>query len=309
NDSNDYEKILSDLDEAIQKSQLRIADIKIRQRRALALWVLYSSILWAVYLVYCIFTLYNQNKGIRAIVNAGIPLILFPFVIYYMRIALAWFYSRKQTAEESRLSTMMTHKNQKLDELKNKTSYYTTHSLLERYDLSESKKSQSVGAVTVSLPAQRPQPLPELPTPLNARNDTQKGNMMSQFSTVPRQPRWFDKMFEALVGEEKSEERYALICDHCFSHNGLVLPRERDSIQYVCPQCHKFNPSKAMATTTNSANNALSLSTRPKSDILIVEAAPPIELDNVKGKSVADRVINRHYAVLDESSSDNDDSE
>ncbi|KAI9025755.1 hypothetical protein CLU79DRAFT_62281 [Phycomyces nitens] len=307
NDSNDYEKILSDLDQTIQKSQLRIADIKIRQRRALALLVLYSSILWIVYLVYCISSLYNQNKGIRTITNATLPLVMFPFVIYYARRLLAWFYLRKQTTEESRLSVMIAQRDQKLNELKKKTSYYTTHSLLERYDPSEANNSQPPNRPLdqphrpASLSTQQVQQSP--PNPPNQPNpptDLQRGH---QTDAVGKQ--WFEKMFDTLAG--KSEERYALVCNHCFSHNGLVLPRERDTIQYVCPQCHKFNPSKAMANGPNE-NNALSLGARPKHDVLIVEAAPPIELENIRGKTVADRVINRHYDITDESSSDSDDS-
>ena len=47
----------------------------------------------------------------------------------------------------------------------------------------------------------------------------------------PRERQWYDKLVDALVGEEGPETKYALICRHCFMHNGLVLPQEIDYIR------------------------------------------------------------------------------
>ncbi|KAJ1743889.1 hypothetical protein IWW42_002608 [Coemansia sp. RSA 1085] len=55
---------------------------------------------------------------------------------------------------------------------------------------------------------------------------------------------WLDKLVNQLVGDVGSEhDKYALICRHCYGHNGLVLEEEIRSIQYTCPKCGKFNPS------------------------------------------------------------------
>jgi hypothetical protein len=38
---------------------------------------------------------------------------------------------------------------------------------------------------------------------------------------------WVDRVLDVLVGEESnSTNKYALICQKCFNHNGLVLPEE-----------------------------------------------------------------------------------
>ncbi|KAF9577700.1 hypothetical protein BGW38_006921, partial [Lunasporangiospora selenospora] len=55
---------------------------------------------------------------------------------------------------------------------------------------------------------------------------------------------WYDKIVDVIVGDEGPDTKYALICGRCFAHNGLVLPQEIDEIQYVCPKCNHFNPSK-----------------------------------------------------------------
>ncbi|KAJ2400942.1 hypothetical protein GGI23_001713, partial [Coemansia sp. RSA 2559] len=55
---------------------------------------------------------------------------------------------------------------------------------------------------------------------------------------------WLDKLVDQLVGDVGSEEdKYALICRHCYAHNGLVLEEEIEDIQYTCPKCGNFNPS------------------------------------------------------------------
>ncbi|OTF78925.1 lunapark-like protein, partial [Euroglyphus maynei] len=43
--------------------------------------------------------------------------------------------------------------------------------------------------------------------------------------------------------------RYALICPHCSSHNGMALPDEFDYIAYICAYCGTFNPSRKIRPT------------------------------------------------------------
>lgn len=49
--------------------------------------------------------------------------------------------------------------------------------------------------------------------------------------SVPQNQQWYDKLVDALVGDVGPETKYALICTHCYAHNGLVLPQEVDTIR------------------------------------------------------------------------------
>lgn len=44
--------------------------------------------------------------------------------------------------------------------------------------------------------------------------------------SVPIQRQWYDRLVDAILGEEEgsnaSKNQYALICQKCFTHNGLV---------------------------------------------------------------------------------------
>ncbi|KAG0170881.1 hypothetical protein DFQ28_002174 [Apophysomyces sp. BC1034] len=267
-DPNDYEKILSELDEKIQQAEIKLSEIKIRQRRTGVLWIIYSTIVWAIYLAYCFFTLHNPDHSNGTIVLTVLPVIFLPIGIYYTRKLLTWFYARKQTSEENNLVGLRKQQKLKVEELKKKTSYYTTQSLLERYDLGK-KKQELANQQDMRKPVSMPVPRGGIPPPhfLHQQQQQQQQNNQQQQQQLrqippqhssshgqippvprmmmpPKQPQWYDKIVDALVGDEGPETKYALICNHCFAHNGLALPQEIDMIQYVCPQCKKFNPSR-----------------------------------------------------------------
>lgn len=79
-DPNDYEKILSELDANIQKAEVRLSEIKIRERRTGVLWILYSSITWAVFLLYSFVTLHGESDVAWETASVTIlPVIIIPF--------------------------------------------------------------------------------------------------------------------------------------------------------------------------------------------------------------------------------------
>lgn len=66
-------------------------------------------------------------------------------------------------------------------------------------------------------------------------------------STQPQYPRgWMDKVADMILGTDPygatpEDQQYALICRHCFHHNGLVPKNELHETQYICPYCFTFN--------------------------------------------------------------------
>ncbi|KAI7881113.1 hypothetical protein K492DRAFT_177412 [Lichtheimia hyalospora FSU 10163] len=269
--SDDYEKILSELDDKIQTAEIRLSEIKLRERRTGLLWILYSSIIWVAFLLYSFVVLYRPDKDIYTwdtLAVTVVPVLVIPIGIYYTRRLLKLFYSRKQTNEESNLAALRAQQKLKLEELKKKTSYYTTKSLLERYDLTaaamerrKQQQQQQQAQRPASMPTSRPnqpgpnQELRHRVPPSKAMQQPGGGQqqpmqpqqpsmMMSAPRPIAKERQWYDKLVDALVGEEGPETKYALICQHCFAHNGLVLPQEIAHIQYTCPHCKQFNPAR-----------------------------------------------------------------
>ncbi|KAG8762054.1 hypothetical protein FRC11_011439 [Ceratobasidium sp. 423] len=62
----------------------------------------------------------------------------------------------------------------------------------------------------------------------------------------PPQRGWLDRVADKVLGEDESslgvaQSRYALICERCFSHNGLVKEGDWETTQYICPKCGHMN--------------------------------------------------------------------
>jgi hypothetical protein len=167
---------------------------------------------------------------------------------------LVWWYDQRQKKEEANLAKLRKEQKDKLEDLKKKTSYYTTQSLLERYDdaLLKKKKEeqqrlqqqqqqqQQQTRKPVSMPPrhlQQPQRFPNAgPVPSGQQLPPLSGQQQQQqqqpiLPPARSEPQWYDKIVDALVGDAGPETKYALICTHCYHHNGLVLKEEFDTIR------------------------------------------------------------------------------
>lgn len=60
---------------------------------------------------------------------------------------------------------------------------------------------------------------------------------------LPRERGALDRVIEYLVGDGP-QNRYALICQQCFSHNGMALKEEFEYIAFRCAYCYFLNPAR-----------------------------------------------------------------
>ncbi|XP_053327331.1 endoplasmic reticulum junction formation protein lunapark [Spea bombifrons] len=60
---------------------------------------------------------------------------------------------------------------------------------------------------------------------------------------LPRERGAVDRVIEYLVGDGP-QNRYALICQQCFSHNGMALKEEFEYIAFRCAYCYFLNPAR-----------------------------------------------------------------
>ncbi|KAG0340027.1 hypothetical protein BG000_000819 [Podila horticola] len=308
NNDSDYEKILSDLDNNIRKAEIRLSAITLREKRLLSLWLLYSILAWFGYIgvfgLYLHDELYDntQNWALAfSIIVLGLP------VIFTGQAVISRWYKRKKSNEESELSILRADQRLKVEELKKKTAYYSTKTLLERYDPSSQRQGRpmSVGQdgkpLIMSQPGQRPQqghPMGDSglrhrgavavgPGPMPGQGQGQGHGPMG--SSVPHghgaSPRGPQLVLPQNQNQNQNYQqqhplqpaerhcKYALICSKCFVHNGLVLPQEIDDIQFVCKSCNFLNPSKkkirlGMTSSRISTSSTRSGFTEPDSSML-----------------------------------------
>ncbi|XP_036401044.1 endoplasmic reticulum junction formation protein lunapark-A isoform X1 [Megalops cyprinoides] len=60
---------------------------------------------------------------------------------------------------------------------------------------------------------------------------------------LPRDRGAMDRVIEYLVGDGP-QNRYALICQQCFSHNGMALKEEFEYVAFRCAYCYFLNPAR-----------------------------------------------------------------
>ncbi|XP_018531300.1 endoplasmic reticulum junction formation protein lunapark-A isoform X2 [Lates calcarifer] len=60
---------------------------------------------------------------------------------------------------------------------------------------------------------------------------------------LPRERGAMDRVIEYLVGDGP-QNRYALICQQCLSHNGMALKEEFEFIAFRCAYCYFLNPAR-----------------------------------------------------------------
>ncbi|KAI0290155.1 hypothetical protein BC826DRAFT_970600 [Russula brevipes] len=171
---------------------------------------------------------------------------------------------RLECFSEKALAALKLARRNKVEDFKKKTNYYETRELLERYEDGSSTPSSgapprpidgSSSRLQLQLlgTPQRAGPAAPPNTPANLRTPISPG-LQNQLAPTPQQPLspprklWYDKLADALLGDDEppvsaAASRYALICQKCFTHNGLVKEDMWEDAQYVCPKCGHFNPS------------------------------------------------------------------
>ena len=102
-------------------------------------------------------------------------------------------------------------------------------------------------------------------------------------SVQPLRRQWYDRLADSILGDDEPaspSSRYALICEKCFAHNGLVKESMWEdarklfkichntwdwlsillSKEYVCPKCNHFNASTRSKRSSRHRNTSPSAS-------------------------------------------------
>ncbi|KAI0365814.1 hypothetical protein BV20DRAFT_972730 [Pilatotrama ljubarskyi] len=267
----DYEQALALLSRDIQKRQTHLNEIRLRERRTTLLFSVYAILLWIVYTTMWYkdylptLTTHQRNSQFEKTVEA-VPVFVGPIVILFIRRIVQIWYTRIGDAEEKALVKLRKQQRDKIEEVKQKTNYYSMRNLIERYEGGPGpgpSPPDTPAGLRRRMPPQGQQvqqPAPQTPqrnlqiNPQTPAMRTMSPGLQQQLSPSPQRPlppprkQWFDKLADAILGDDDSSttgaaSRYALICQKCFAHNGLVKESMWEDTQYVCPKCGYFNPS------------------------------------------------------------------
>uniref|UniRef100_A0A667WPX6 Endoplasmic reticulum junction formation protein lunapark n=1 Tax=Myripristis murdjan TaxID=586833 RepID=A0A667WPX6_9TELE len=232
--------------EKLDKEIKELEEFRAKNQRMLKLWVgrllLYSSV---IYLLTCltVYYLYLPEQWSQRLFMS-LPFFIFPVLVWFTRKLLIFLFS-KRTERNIVLLCLQ------LDEVMETETYKTAKLILERFDPEAKRKAVSMAlcAVPLSAPGGPPErsglsasvqqgavprtpcsPIPGVGPPL-AR------------PILPRERGAVDRVIEYLVGDGP-QNRYALICQQCFSHNGMALKEEFEYLAFRCAYCYFLNPAR-----------------------------------------------------------------
>ncbi|KAH9482111.1 Endoplasmic reticulum junction formation protein lunapark [Psilocybe cubensis] len=261
----DYETILSNLANEVQERQLKLSEIRLRERRSTLVVTLYTLAAWGAYVSLWYLNIlpsitdgtYIRNASMERLVKI-LPVTIGPIIILFIRRVVQIWYKRKGDAEEKYLKELMKKRRDKVEEIKKKTNYYSTRDLIQKYDDATPSATPlrarfPQGQVPPTTPM-RPQgpvngnSVPQTPAPSSGLQAHLSPSTPAAYPIAPPRKQWYDKLADALLGEDdpstaSPSSRYALICEKCFNHNGLVKESMWEDAQYVCPKCGHFNAS------------------------------------------------------------------
>ena len=85
--------------------------------------------------------------------------------------------------------------------------------------------------------------------PGHVKNERAGGPPLAQ-QILPSERSSMDKVVEFVIGDGPNN-RFALICSQCHSHNGMALPEHFDYTTFRCAYCYTVNPARRNAPVTN----------------------------------------------------------
>ncbi|XP_071941182.1 endoplasmic reticulum junction formation protein lunapark-like [Antedon mediterranea] len=194
-----------------------------------------------------------------------IPLLVFPFVIWGIRKLLQWYFVKRKIKNDIALEDLREKKKKILEDVKETESYKKAKEILERFDPSSRPPPPTVVPVGPSQPATalrqrtkaplvmgrpmaRPQQSSMPQKPMAAIGPTTPQQFVPRRPITPRpilpqQRGKVDKLMDFLVGDGP-ENRYALICKQCHSHNGMALKEEFEYLSFRCAYCNFLNEAR-----------------------------------------------------------------
>ncbi|XP_072274479.1 endoplasmic reticulum junction formation protein lunapark isoform X2 [Pyxicephalus adspersus] len=105
---------------------------------------------------------------------------------------------------------------------------------------------------------------------------------------LPRERGALDRVIEYLVGDGP-QNRYALICQQCFSHNGMALKEEFEYVAFRCAYCYFLNPARKTRPQAPRLQE-LNQERRPRMESRDSESTTQAASDELENKTFTDPV-------------------
>lgn len=150
--------------------------------------------------------------------------------------------------------------------------------------IAPSTPSSIVPALQISTAQQKEPDVSQLTSSLKLIQPTETRNY-TQAEDIPIERTWIDRVLDAVMGEaEGPQHKYALICENCFQHNGLVLPMEYPEAKFKCISCGHLTVKRCNISLsyfhTSPSSPDLDCPSPVHSSVMITSQSSKIEADS-----------------------------
>ncbi|CAH9075605.1 unnamed protein product [Cuscuta epithymum] len=234
---------------------------------------------------YAIMTTRSLDKDWKMRALRVLPMFILPFLSFLAHSVVGSLIRMRERKDQKILEKLRAERQAKIDELKEKTNYYTTQQLIQRYDPDPAAKAAAATVLASRLGAEsglkvhlgndgstqnaptgsrsgaaessglrhRKQkqttsrsPQEEILPQLDDSDGREyHRQVIGPYNPSPHEGGWLARLAALLVGEDPTQ-CYALICCHCHMHNGLARKEDFPYIAYYCAHCKTFNEPKHM---------------------------------------------------------------
>lgn len=229
-----FEKELATLSSKISSNERKIGSFKYQARQSKSFIIIYGTLL---YLFVILYVLVKNGLEVGKYEHGEIALILgSPILIILMVKFINFYFTKRITRIESHIEHLQSQHEAKIEELKNKTNFSSTQALLNRFADGSDLNAQ----LDEELLAKQKQLEEIKKLSLEGNNEAQRFNAYQNQG----KHHWYDSIVDVVVGTDElsPQNRYALICVNCSSHNGLAPPGQKpEFVKYICPRCGVLN--------------------------------------------------------------------
>lgn len=267
-----FEKELTSLNSRVQKTQSRIAGLRKTKLSVSSCVTSYVATFYILWMSYKIFTIKSGSSYqiswisllYKAILSHTSISIGVPILAVCMRFLFEYLFDQIIKRQEHTLRSYLNLRRSKLAELKKKTNFDATQGMIDRFDSSNSlgqeKPASSINnSVTQSLK-------PESPRVSSKTQSKDTPDLQTKSSPTQSRRTLQDRLLDYIIGSdhnESVENRYALICERCFTHNGLASPNCVDptKVLFICRSCGCLNGQKMLKDKSFETSGAAELKT------------------------------------------------
>lgn len=230
-----FEKELSALSSKISRNERTVTSFKYQERQSKSFIIIYGTLLYLLVIAYLLVknglavSSYTHGETATIIGTPVLAILITKFITFY--------YNKRITRLESHIEHLRSQHESKIEDLKAKTNFQSTQALLNRF-----ADGNDLNAKLDDELLEKQRQLEELKRlSLEGNNEAQR---FDAYQGVAVEHHWYDFIIDLVVGtdELRPNNRYALICHNCSSHNGLAPPGMRpEYVKYICPRCGVLN--------------------------------------------------------------------